>query len=161
MKRRMTGPSLSTNSVLSTAKARKNTSDLRPEMPAETPLSSVVRISGAAFCTPSLALCALSTPRSPNQPWILSSAWFIFAEMSPDLADMPPKTRQKIEHADGDEPEQDENRAADARNPAPLQPADRGSRHRAEHGGEDDRHHDRRRLVEQPDEPDDDQHEPD
>ena len=65
-------------------------------MPAATPLSSVALISGAASCAPSVALCALSTPRSPNQPWILSSAWFVFAEMSPDWADMPPKTRQKI-----------------------------------------------------------------
>ena len=56
MKRCMTGPSLSTNSVLSIAKARKNTSDFRPSMPAATPLSSVVRISGAAFCAPSVAL---------------------------------------------------------------------------------------------------------
>jgi hypothetical protein len=36
----MTGPSLSTNSVLRIAKARKNSSDLRPSMPAATPLSS-------------------------------------------------------------------------------------------------------------------------
>ena len=65
-------------------------------MPAATPLSSVVRISGAASCAPSLALCALSTPTSLNQPWILSSDSSSFAEMSPDWADMPPKTRQKI-----------------------------------------------------------------
>ena len=65
-------------------------------MPAATPLSSVVRISGAAFCAPSLALCALSTPTSLNQPWILSSDLSVFAEMSPDWADMPPKTRQKM-----------------------------------------------------------------
>ena len=42
-------------------------------MPSATPLSSVVRISGAASFTSSLTLCALSTPRSSNQPWILSS----------------------------------------------------------------------------------------
>jgi hypothetical protein len=65
-------------------------------MPAATPLSSVVRISGAAFCTLSVAFSVLSIPRSPNQPWILSSDWFAFAEISPELADMPPKTRQKI-----------------------------------------------------------------
>ena len=65
-------------------------------MPAATPLSSVVRISGAAFCAPSVAFSGLSIPRSPNQPWILSSDWFAFAEISPELADMPPKTRQKI-----------------------------------------------------------------
>ena len=64
-------------------------------MPAETPLSSVVRISGAAACTSSLALWVLSRPRSLNQPWILSRAWFSFAEMSPDWEEMPPKTRQK------------------------------------------------------------------
>ena len=73
MKRCMTGPSLSTKSVLRIAKARKNTSDLRPSTPAATPLSSVVRISGAAFCAPSVALCALSTPTSLSQPWIFSS----------------------------------------------------------------------------------------
>ena len=65
-------------------------------MPSATPLSSVVRISGAAFCTSSLALCALSTPRSSSQPWILSSAWLTFAEMSPELAEMPPKTSKKM-----------------------------------------------------------------
>ena len=65
-------------------------------MPAATPLSSVVRTSGAVSCTPSVAFCGLSTPASPSQPWILTSAWFAFAEMSPDWADMPPKTRQKI-----------------------------------------------------------------
>ena len=68
---------------------------------------------------------------------------------------------QEDEHADGDEPEQHEDRAADARNPVALQPADRGSGDRAEHRGDDDRHDDRRRLGEQPDEPDDDQHEAD
>ena len=31
--------------------------------------------------------------------------------MSPDWAEMPPKTRQEDEHADRDEPEQDEDRA--------------------------------------------------
>lgn len=65
-------------------------------MPDATPLSSVVRISGAASCAPSLALCAFSTPTSLNQPWILSSDPFSFAEMSPDWADTPPTTRQKI-----------------------------------------------------------------
>ena len=161
MKRCMTGPSLSTNSVLSIAKARKNRSDFRPSMPAATPLSSVVRISGAAFCTSSVALCALSTPMSPSQPWILSSAWFGFAEMSPDWADMPPKTRQKMRTPIGNKPEQDENRAPDARDPVPFEPADRGSGDRAEHRGEDDRHDDRRSLGEQPDEPEDDQDEAD
>jgi hypothetical protein len=48
MKRRIAGPSLSTNSVLSAAKPRKNASDVSPATPAEIPLSSVVRISGAA-----------------------------------------------------------------------------------------------------------------
>ena len=67
--------------------------------------------------------------------------------MSPDWADMPPKTRQKIEHADGDEPEQHENRAADAWNSVALQPADRRSGDRAEHRGEDHRHDDRRGLA--------------
>ena len=46
--------------------------------------------------------------------------------MSPDWAEMPPKTRQKISDADGDEPEQDEDRAADARHPVALQPAHAG-----------------------------------
>ncbi len=95
-KRCISGPSLSTNSVLSAANARKKKSDLSPSRPAATPLSSVVRISGAAFCTSCLALCGLSMPRSLSQPWILFSDWFIFVEMSPELADMPPKTRQKM-----------------------------------------------------------------
>ena len=38
-------------------------------------------------------------PTSCNQPWILSSAWFIFAEISLELAEMPPKTRQKMSTA--------------------------------------------------------------
>ena len=151
MKRCMTGPSLSTNSVLSAAKARKNTSDFRPSMPVATPLSSVVRISGAAFCASSVALCALSTPTSLNQPWILSSAWFAFAEMSPDLRGYAAEDEAEDQHADGNEAEQDEDRAPDTRNPVALQPADSRSGDRAEHRGEDDRHDDRRGLGEQPD----------
>ena len=81
--------------------------------------------------------------------------------MSSDLAEMPPKTRQKIKHADGDEREQHEDRAADARHPVALEPPDRRSGDRAEHRGEDDRHDDRRRLIEQPDQAEDDQHEAD
>ena len=46
MKARITGPSLSTNSVLSAANARKNSVEDRPLIPFEIPLSSVVRISG-------------------------------------------------------------------------------------------------------------------
>ena len=45
---------------------------------------------------PSIAVCALSTPASASQPSILSAAWFVFAEMSPELALTPPKIRQKI-----------------------------------------------------------------
>ena len=122
-------------------------------MPSATPLSSVVRISGAASCTSSLALCALSTPRSLSQPWILSSAWFELRRDVARLGGDAAEDEEEDEHADGDEPEQHEDRAADARNPVALQPADRRSGDRAEHGGEDDRHDDRRRLVEQPDDP--------
>jgi hypothetical protein len=141
--------------------ARKNTSDLRPSTPAATPLSSVVRISGAASCAPSLALCALSTPTSLNQPWIWSSALLAFAEMSPDWADMPPKTRQKISTPMVTSPSR--TRIAPATRGTPWRsnrptavPATR-----AQHRGEDHRHDDRRGLAEQPDEPDDDQHEAD
>ena len=46
--------------------------------------------------------------------------------MSADWAEMPPKTRQKISTPIATRPEQDEDRAADARNPMPFQPADAG-----------------------------------
>ena len=65
-------------------------------MPSASPPRSVCRISGAAFCTSSFALAALSTPRSPSQPWSLSSALLTLAEMSPELAEMPPNTSRKI-----------------------------------------------------------------
>jgi hypothetical protein len=65
------------------------------------------------------------------------------------------------DHSDGDQPDQDEDRPPDARNLVAFQPADKRSGDRAEHRGEDDRHNDRRRLGEQPDQPDDDQHETD
>ena len=55
-----------------------------------------MRISGAAFCTSSLAPCALSTPRSPSQAWILSKAWLTFAEMSAEFAEIPPNTSRKM-----------------------------------------------------------------
>ena len=130
-------------------------------MPVATPLSSVVRISGAAFCTSSLALCALSTPRSLNQPWILSSDWFELRRDVARVGGYAAEDEAEDQHADGDEPEQDEDRAADTRNPVALQPTHRGAGDRAEHRGEDHRHDDRRGLAEQPDDPDDDQHEAD
>ena len=61
----------------------------------------------------------------------------------------------------GDEREQDEDRAADARHPVALQPAHGGPGDRAEHRRDDHRHDDRRRLAEQPDDAEDDQHEAD
>ncbi len=121
-------------------------------MPSATPLSNVVRISGAVFCTPSLAFCALSMPRSLNQPWILSSDWFSFAEISPELAEMPPKTRQKMSTPIATSPSRTR-----------IAPPMRGTRWRSSHptagpatapstAASDDRHDDRRRLVEHPDE---------
>ncbi len=78
------------------ANARKNTMLDSPSIPFATPLSSVFRISGAACCTSSLALAALSTPTSSNQPWILLSPLLVFPEMLSDSAEMPPYTRLKI-----------------------------------------------------------------
>ena len=65
-------------------------------MPVEMPFTSVDRISGTLSCTLALAFCVSSTPRLANQPRIFSSAGSIFAEMSPDCAEMPPKTRAKM-----------------------------------------------------------------
>ena len=157
MKRCM-GPSLSTKSVLIVASKeehqRRQACDALRD-----PSSSDVRICGAAACTSFFAFCVSSTPRSLNQPWILSSDWSTFAEMSPEWASAAEDEAEEAPRRQ--RAEQHEDRAADTRNAMALQPADRGSGDGADHGGEDDRHDDRRRLAEQPHEPDDDQHEPD
>ena len=160
MKRCITGLSLSTNSVLSMAKARNNKSDDRPLMPFETPVSSVPPTSGTVFFTSSLVLC-VSTPRSANHPWILSSAWLSFVEMSPELLEIPPTTRQKMITPMATSPSRTmiapPMRGTPWRSSQPTAgPATAPSTAARSTGM-----HDRRGLVEQPDDPEDDQHEAD
>ena len=95
-------------------------------MPSASPLSRVVRISGAAFCTSSLAPCALSTPRSPSQAWILSKAWLTIAEISAEFAEIPPNTSRKMSAPIATRPSSTRHRAADTRHPVAFQPARAG-----------------------------------
>ena len=127
-------------------------------MPSETPLSSDVRICrrGRLY----VLLCVLRVVDTEVFEPALDLVERL-VDLRRDVARMggdAAEDEAEDEHPDGNEPEQDEDRAADTRNAMALQPADRGSGDRADHGGEDDRHDDRRRLAEQPHEPDDDQH---
>ena len=130
-------------------------------MPSATPLSSVVADLGRGLLHVLLGLLRVVHAEVVEPALDLVER---LVELRRDVTRVgrdPAEDEEEDEHADGDEPEEDEDRAADARNPVAFQPAHRGSGHRAEHRGEDHRHDDRRGLVEQPDDPEDDQHEAD
>ena len=130
-------------------------------MPAATPLSSVLRISGAAFCAPVRGLLRVIDTEVAQPALDLFQR---LVRLRRDLARVggdAAEDEAEDQHPDENEPHQDEDGPPDARYPVALQPAHGRACDRAEYGGEDHRHGDRRGLAEHPDEPDDDQHEPD
>ena len=127
----MTGPSLSTNSVLSTANANEEHQRLeaidarrdpaqqrRPDL--RRGLLSALRVIDTEVAQPALNLVQR------------------LVRLGRDVARLgryAAEHEAEDQHPDGNQPEQHEERAADTRNPVALQPADRGSGDRAERRG--------------------------
>ena len=129
--------------MLSVAKPRKNNSDFRPATTFRDPAQQRRADLGRGLLH--VVLGALRVVHAKVREPALDLVQRL-VELRRDVARLggyAAEDEQEDDHADGDEPEQNEDRAADARNPVALQPAHGGPGDRAEHGGEDDRHDDR------------------